>query len=153
MGAMSTFTESEIEYLNSQPLGRIATVGADGRPHVMPVGVFYDPQFEAIVIGGAGDMAASKKFRDARRRHEVAVVVDDLASIEPWLPRGIEIRGHAETHTAGGAEVGERLGASFPFQPAWIRIRPRRVLSWGIEGDAFDMFARDVGQPAPGPSA
>jgi pyridoxamine 5'-phosphate oxidase family protein len=89
---MSTFTD-EIEYLNSQPLGRIATVGADGRPHVMPVGVFYDLDLEAIVIGGAGDMAASKKFRDARRRREVAVVVDDLASIAPWLPRGIEIRG------------------------------------------------------------
>jgi pyridoxamine 5'-phosphate oxidase family protein len=145
---MSTFTENEIEYLNSQPLGRIATIGADGSPHVMPVGVFYDPEVEALVIGGAGDMASSKKFRDARRRRGVAVVVDDLASIEPWLPRGIEIRGHAETHTTGGAEVGERLGASFPFQPAWIRIWPQRVLSWGIEGDAFDMVARDVGEGA-----
>jgi pyridoxamine 5'-phosphate oxidase family protein len=145
---VTAFTDAEIEYLNSQPLGRIATVGADGTPHVMPVGVFYDPDFEAVVIGGAGDMATSKKFRDAQRRPDVAVVVDDLASIDPWQPRGIEIRGYAETHTAGGAEVGERIGASFPFQPAWIRIRPRRVLSWGIEGDAFDLSARDVGPRA-----
>jgi pyridoxamine 5'-phosphate oxidase family protein len=60
---VGTFTEAEVEYLNSQPLGRIATVGSDGSPHVMPVGVFYDPEAEAIVIGGAGDMVRSKKCR------------------------------------------------------------------------------------------
>jgi pyridoxamine 5'-phosphate oxidase family protein len=141
---MSTFTDAEIEYLYSQPLGRIATVGADGRPHVAPVGVFYDADSDAIVIGGAGDMAGTKKFRDAHRRPHVAVVVDDLASVEPWMPRGIEIRGRAETHTDGGAEAGERVGASFPFQPAWIRVWPLRVLSWGIDGDSFDLTARDV---------
>ncbi len=83
---MTAFTAAEIEYLKSQPLGRIATVGADGTPHVMPVGVFYDADFEAVVIGGTGDMAATKKFRDAQRRPDVAVVVDDLASIDPWQP-------------------------------------------------------------------
>ena len=35
---MSAFTDAEIEYLNSQELGRIATAGADGMPHVIPVG-------------------------------------------------------------------------------------------------------------------
>ena len=35
---MSSFTEAEIEYLGGQPLGRLATVGADGRPQVKPVG-------------------------------------------------------------------------------------------------------------------
>jgi len=141
---MSTFTDAEVEYLNSQPLGRFATVGPDSRPHVMPVGVFYDPETQAIVIGSAADMAASKKYRDAQRRPDVAVVVDDLAAVDPWTPRGIEIRGRAETHTDGGEEVGKRLGAGFPFDRAWIRIRPRRILAWGIDGGSFELSARDV---------
>jgi pyridoxamine 5'-phosphate oxidase family protein len=59
---MSTFTDTEITYLSSQPLGRIATVGPDGRPHVTPVGVFHDPETQSVVVGSAGDMPASKKL-------------------------------------------------------------------------------------------
>lgn len=141
---MSTFTDAEVEYLNSQPLGRIATVGPDGRPHVTPVGVFYDPEAEAVVIGSPADMLASKKFRDARRHSDVAVVIDDLAVVDPWTPRGIEIRGRGEPHLEGGEEVGKRLGAGFPFHPAWIRIRPQRILAWGIDTGSFELTARDV---------
>ncbi len=32
------FTEEEVAYLKSQPLARIATVGADDQPDVAPVG-------------------------------------------------------------------------------------------------------------------
>jgi pyridoxamine 5'-phosphate oxidase family protein len=138
-----SFTEAEIEYLNGQLLGRLATVGADGMPHVTPVGVFYDPESEAVVIGGE-DLAASKKFRDAQQHPEVAVVVDDLASTDPWTPRGIEVRGRAETHTEGGRAVGVRVGAPFLFERAWIRIRPRRILAWGIDTDSFALSVRDV---------
>jgi pyridoxamine 5'-phosphate oxidase family protein len=112
------FTDAEIAYITSQPLGRLATVGPDGRPHVMPVGVFYDPEAEAVV--------------------------DNLAAVDPWTPRGIEIRGDAETHTTGGEEAGRRVSASFPFSPAWIRIRPRRILAWGIDTGSFELTARDV---------
>jgi pyridoxamine 5'-phosphate oxidase family protein len=138
------FSDAEIEYLSSQPLGRLATVDAAGRPHVVPVGFFLDRDANAIVIGGAMDMAASKKFRDAARRPDVALVVDDLASVDPWTPRGVEIRGRAETHTSGGEEVGRRLGAPFRFHPSYIRIRPRRVLAWGIEPEPASVTARDV---------
>jgi pyridoxamine 5'-phosphate oxidase family protein len=137
------FTDAEVEYLISQPLGRLATVGRDGRPHVMPVGVFWDPETRSVVIGGH-NLAASRKFRDARQRPDVALVVDDLAATDPWTPRGIEIRGQAETNTSGGEAVGRRAGASFTFEPAWIRIRPRRILAWGIDGGSFEVTARDV---------
>ena len=109
----------------------------------MPVGVFYDPEAEAIVVGAAGDMVRSKNFRDARDRPEVAIVVDDLASVEPWRPRG-----RAETHSEGGEAVGERVGASFPFQPAWIHVFPRRIPTWEIDGDSYELTARDVASPA-----
>lgn len=136
---MGTFTNAEIEYLNKGLLGRLATVGADGRPHVVPLGVWYDPETETIVIGGyAGtNMAESKKFRDAQRNPEVAVVVDNADGF-------IEIRGRAETHTEGGEEIGEQLGAHIPFDPAWIRIRPRRILTMGIGTDTEELTARDV---------
>jgi len=141
---MSTFTTSEIEYLNSQALGRLATVGKDGKPHVMPVGVFLDPESETIVIGSAAPMIKSKKFRDARSNPDVAVVIDDLASVDPWAPRGLEVRGVAEAHLTGGVEVGQRLGANFPFNEVYLRIQPRRVVAWGIDTGSYAAAARDV---------
>lgn len=147
---MSVFTDAEIAYIRRGPLqgllGRLATVGPDGRPHVVPLGVIYDPDNDAVAIGGhAGtNMAASKKFRDARRHPDVAVVIDDVASTDPWTPRGIEIRGRAETFTEGGEEVGKRLDPGYPWDPAWMLIRPRRILAWGIETGSFELRARNV---------
>ena len=34
---MSVFTEAERDYLSGARLGRLATVGPDGQPHVVPV--------------------------------------------------------------------------------------------------------------------
>ncbi len=141
---MSTFTEAEIEFLNSQRLGRLATVGTDGMPHVAPVAVFYHPEEEALVIGanaefGADVMAKSKKFRDAQRQPQVAVVLDAPA------PQVLEVRGYAETHLEGGAEVGQRIGASFRFGEPYILIRPRRVVTMGLSGGQYGSSARNVG--------
>jgi len=140
---MSAFTEAEIEFVNSQRLGRLATVGADGMPHVVPVAVFYDPDADALVIGadagfGEAVMTASKKFRDAQRRPKAAVVIDDPG------PRILEVRGQAETRPDGGEEAGRRVGAPFSFVPAWISIRPRRIVAVGIDGGGFRPSARDV---------
>ncbi|MFD1051630.1 pyridoxamine 5'-phosphate oxidase family protein, partial [Kibdelosporangium lantanae] len=116
------------------------------RPHVVPVGVFYDPEAGTVVIGGAAgtNMTSSKKFRDARKNPDVAFIVDDLASVNPWSPRAIEIRGRAETHLTGGEEVGKRIGAMMPFDPAWIAIHPTRILTLGIDSDSFVLSARDI---------
>jgi pyridoxamine 5'-phosphate oxidase family protein len=40
---MSVFTTNEIEYLGSGLLGRLATVGQDGIPHIAPVGMISQP--------------------------------------------------------------------------------------------------------------
>ncbi|MBB5788623.1 PPOX class F420-dependent oxidoreductase [Jiangella mangrovi] len=140
------FTEAELAYLASQSLARLATVGPDGAPHIAPVGVFYDPEADAVVVAGhAGtNFGASRKFHDARAHPEVAYVVDDLAGVDPWEPRGIEIRGTAETFAAGGEELGARITGVMPFDTAWIRIRARRVLAWGIDTGSFDLRARTV---------
>lgn len=115
---MSRFTEGELAYLESRPgFGRIATVGADGTPHVVPVGWSYNPDLDVLDVGGR-DLVPTKKFRDARRTGRVAIVIDDLASRTPWRPRGVEIRGRAETLTSP--------------RPL-IRIHPERIVSWGLD--------------------
>ena len=60
---MSVFRDAEIEYLGSQRLGRLATVGRDGMPHVVPVAFRYNSETDTIDIGGH-DFAKRKKFRD-----------------------------------------------------------------------------------------
>lgn len=124
----SAFTDAERRYLSEFRLGRIATVGRDGTPHVAPVRWRHDPEQDVIEIGGR-DFARSKKYRDAKRSGRAAIVIDDLASVDPWRPRGIEIR--------GGTEVVD--------DPPRIRIRPQRIVSWGLDNDDFfERHARTV---------
>jgi pyridoxamine 5'-phosphate oxidase family protein len=116
---MSVFTEVEIRYLTGgQQLGRIATVGADGTPHVVPVAWIYNAARETIDVGGH-QLEGSKKFRDVARSGRAAIVIDDLASVDPWVPRAIEVRGRAEA-----------IALPTPL----IRIHPERIISWGLDG-------------------
>jgi pyridoxamine 5'-phosphate oxidase family protein len=126
---LSAFTPEEIAYLGSQRLGRLATVGADGQPHVVPVGFRYNPDQDTIDIGGH-DFAKRKKWRDVQGNPKVAFVVDDIVSLQPWTVRGIEIRGEAEVLQSGGKTV-----VPF-FDDELFRIKPRRIYTWGlVEGD------------------
>ena len=125
---MSVFTDEEIEYLKSQLLGRLATVGPDGQPHVVAVSFCYNAQLDTIDIGGH-EFARRKKYRDVQRNPRVALIVDDMVSVNPWRPQGIEVRGEAEVLSSGG----EALGPG--FAPEMFRIRPQRIVSWGIMGN------------------
>jgi pyridoxamine 5'-phosphate oxidase family protein len=116
---MSAFTDAELAYLTKGRLGRLATVGADGTPHVVPVGLSYDRELDAIDVRGRA-LEGTKKYRDVLRTGRAAIVVDDLASTDPWRPRGVEIRGRAEA-----------IGGPRPV----IRIHPERIVSWGIDSD------------------
>ena len=130
---MSTFTSAELEYLTGERrLARLATVGRGGTPHVVPVGMWaYNPERESI-DGGGHDFVRTKKYRDVERTGRAAIVIDDLASTEPWRPRGIEIRGHAEA-----------IAEPRPL----IRIHPERIVSWGIESEAVGArHSRSVAQ-------
>jgi pyridoxamine 5'-phosphate oxidase family protein len=118
---MSAFSDSELAYLlGGRRLGRLATVGADGTPHVVPVGWSFNREHDSIDIGGH-DMERTKKYRDVARARRAAIVVDDLASTDPWRPRGLEVRGRAEA-----------LAGARPL----IRIHPDRIVSWGLEREA-----------------
>jgi len=132
---MSVFTPAELAYLGSQRLGRIATVGPSGQPHAVPVGFRYNAAEDTIDIGGH-NFAKSKKLRDAERNPRVAFVVDDLASISPWRPRGIEVRGRAEVLASGGEAFGRG------YDPQIVRIRPRHIASWGLEAERRSVTVR-----------
>lgn len=123
------FTELELAYLNSQRLGRLATVQRNGQPQASPVGFAWNPALSVIDIGGYR-MAVTQKFRNLASNPKVALVIDDLVSPDPWTVRCLEIRGEAEA-------LGE------PDQPAVhlgdgaiVRIHPRKIISWGIDPDA-----------------
>jgi pyridoxamine 5'-phosphate oxidase family protein len=114
--AASAFTAEELAYMSSERrLARIATVGADGTPHVVPVGWSYNSALDTIDVGGR-DLAATKKYRDVTRSSRAAIVIDEV--LPPWRPRGIEVRGRAEAISGD--------------QPL-IRIHPDRIVSWGLE--------------------
>jgi pyridoxamine 5'-phosphate oxidase family protein len=133
---MSAFTPAEIAYLENQRLGRLATLGATGAPHVVPVAFRYNPELGTIDIGGHG-IGKSKKFSDIGRDGRIAFVVDDVR-LQPWRARGIELRGRAEALPTGGKTVNPG------FDDELIRLRPARIVSWGIEGDAFHANSRLV---------
>jgi pyridoxamine 5'-phosphate oxidase family protein len=113
----SAFTEEELQYLTGgRQLGRLATVGADGTPHVVPVGWIYNAARDTLDVTGI-ELEQTKKFRDVARTGRAAIVVDDLESIDPWRPRAVEVRGRAEA-----------IALPTPL----IRIHPERIISWGL---------------------
>jgi len=127
----AVFTAAELAYLRAgRKLARIATVGADGTPHVTPVGWRLDAQEAVIEVGGI-DLTVTKKFRDVARNRKAALVIDQV--LPPWRPRGIEIRGIADA-----VEQPEAV----------IRIHPRRIISWGLSDSGQERSARSVSREA-----
>lgn len=130
---MSRFTPVEIEYLQSQRLGRLATLGANGDLHVVPVSFRYNPTEDSIDIGGH-NIVPTKKYRDALRYGRAAFVIDDVQP--PWKPRMLEVRGTVRAFSEGGKEIMK------DFSPEILRITPTHIVSFGLNSD--------VVQPAQG---
>jgi pyridoxamine 5'-phosphate oxidase family protein len=80
----------EFHYLTSQRLGRIATVGPDGQPHVVPASFRCNAGHDAIDVGGLR-MNQTTKLRDAQRTAPASIVIDDV--LPPWQPRMIKCAG------------------------------------------------------------
>lgn len=121
---MQPFTNEELAYLRAQRLARIATSSASGQPDVAPVGFGVDD--DAIVSGGL-DITKTVRYQNLLENPRAAVVIDDLASMDPWTPRGVKVRGAA---TIESHEDGLR-----------IRIVPDVIWSWGINEGREKRFA------------
>ena len=109
---MSAFTEAELAYLTSQHLMRFATASSSGKPDVAPVTFGLDG--DDIVTGGF-DITRTVRFRNVAANPRATVVIDDLASVDPWTPRGVKVIGSVRV------EDGPRF-----------RITPQVIISWGI---------------------
>jgi pyridoxamine 5'-phosphate oxidase family protein len=109
------FTEREAVFLCRSDMARVATVSADGQPHVVPVAFEFDGHY--LYFSGR-ELARSLKFRHLVKNNKVAIVVDDVVSISPWYARGIEIRGVAELLKEDGRP--------------YVRITPLAKASWGL---------------------
>lgn len=123
---MYRFTAEEIAYLQSQRLGRMATVNEKGDLHVVPVGFRYNPEHDTIDIGGH-NIVASRKYREAIRHGRIAFVVDDV--LPPWKPRFVEVRGTVQAFSEGGKAINEH------FVPDMLRLTPTYIVSIGINDD------------------
>jgi len=85
-----------------------------------------------------GDLGNTRKFRNVAASGQVAFVVDDIASVDPWIVRCLEVRGTAEA-------LRDQTPLSSYMSPEIIRIHPRRIISWGMGQDGSESFSRNVG--------
>ena len=122
---MSAFTDAERSYLVSQRVARIGTASPTGRPDV--AAVRFQLNGDAIDMGGRVN-PATYKWKNIVRNGRASVTIDDIASDDPWVVRGIKIYGRAETV--------EREGTT-----GSILVRPEIIWSWNINEGAETYFA------------
>ena len=98
------FSPSELEFLRSQRIARLATVGPSGWPHVVPV-------MYAIGEGGAFEFDVDGvKLRNLRGEPRAAMVVDAMGP-----KRGVAFQGRAEL-----------------IGPERARLTAVKKFSWGL---------------------
>jgi len=114
-GEVVTFTDEEVAFLTQSRLARVATASSDGQPHVVPV--VYE--FDGIAFYFTGwNLEKSLKFQNLVQNKKVAMVIDDIVTVSPWRPRGLEVRGVAELGSEGGR--------------VYVKVCPLVKRSWGF---------------------
>ena len=140
-GRSIAMTDQEVaDFLAEQRTCRVATVGSDGTPHVMPMWFVWHDRSVWL-----SSIVKSQRWADLTRDPHVAVVVD--AGTEFHELRGVEVRGTIDqvgdvprtaSHRPELVEP-ERLMAckyanSAEYRPdgrhAWLRVRPTKLVSW-----------------------
>ena len=79
------------------------------------------------------NLAKSTKFKNVQNNSKVAIIIDDLKTIDPWDPRGVRIYGTADIVTRQGGYMDETGHSNHEY----IRITPYKKWSWGIEAPVF----------------
>jgi len=121
---MAVFTEPELAFLAEQRLARLATASPEGQPDVSAVGFEVDGD---TVVSGGFDITKTVRYRHLSANPRATIVIDDLASVEPWRPRGDKVRGDVTFEQHDGKPQ--------------IRIRTLVVWSWGLNPGAPKHFA------------
>lgn len=117
------FSEPIKAYLKTQRLARIATVSKKNQPNVAPVAFEFDDTYFWIGSHSQDIFLRSNKYLNVKKGNTlVCIVIDDLESVTPWKPRGVQIN--------GVAEVTEHIGMF--GNGLYLKITPKSVHSWGI---------------------
>ncbi|HEX5969349.1 MAG TPA: pyridoxamine 5'-phosphate oxidase family protein [Intrasporangium sp.] len=117
---MAAPTPEQLAFLTDPPplaLGRIATVDAQGMPHVVPTGWSWDVAAGELVLDGY-DVLGTRRVRHVRATRVAAVAIDGVDTSQGWAPWAVIIR--------GDARVDEKAAA--------IRVTPTEITSWGLDG-------------------
>jgi pyridoxamine 5'-phosphate oxidase family protein len=118
------FSEAETNYLKTQRLARIATASPRGTPEVSPVAFEFDGKYFWIGSHSQDIFLRTRRYKNITGGNgRVSIVVDDLASVTPWRPRGIKVSGFAELMEHDGIFGNGK----------YFRITPKVTVSWGIE--------------------
>lgn len=147
-------TAAEAAFLRAGRVARLATVGADGTPHLVPVcydAVFADGALTALHIAldekpkqvGPGEL---KRVRNLLANPAVSLLVDRYED-EDWNRLAfLRVDGAAELLAPGEAGHGTAIaalrakyaqyGAMALEERPVIRIVPRAVRSWGTLGES-----------------
>ncbi|MCW2830218.1 MAG: pyridoxamine 5-phosphate oxidase-related FMN-binding [Aeromicrobium sp.] len=128
-------------FLTDERTCRVASITADGSPHVTPLWFVWDG--EALWLNS---IVRSQRWTDLQRDPRVAIVVD--AGIEYHELRGVEIRGVVESVgetprpadpasdprlEAAEARFGEKyMGGTMvnDGKHGWLRVTPEKIVSW-----------------------
>ena len=135
-------TPAEVDaFLAAERTCRVATAGADGRPHVAPLWFVWDGA--ALWLSS---LVRSQRWTDLSRDPRVAVVVDTGEQYD--VLRGVEITGTATPvgpvpreptgpvpELAGPERLFARKYAGIDeFTPdgrhGWLRVTPEKIVSW-----------------------
>jgi pyridoxamine 5'-phosphate oxidase family protein len=120
---MGVFTDAEVAYLTSQRMARIATASAAAQPDVAAVTFGLDG--DDIVTGGY-DITKTVRYGNLLKNPRAVIVIDDLATVDPWSPRGVKVRGTTTIEESRGT--------------LRIRIKPEVIWTWGLGTEGEKRF-------------
>ncbi len=132
-----------VAFVKKQPVGRLATADAQGRPHVVPVCFVYENgAFYSAIDEKPKRTTRLRRLRNIAENPQVALVIDVYQ--EDWSQLAwVMIQGRAIIHERGQdhAEVLAALRQKYPAYRAMalesrslIEIVPEHVTNWGVFG-------------------
>jgi hypothetical protein len=138
--AISMTIEERDAYLRTERVCRVASVGADGTPHVTPLWFVWDGKYFWL-----NSIVKSQRWVDLQRNPKVAVVID--GGREFFELHGVEIEGtvnvvgevpRSEIYNEELApielEFARKYANSEIFhvdgRHGWLRVEPNKITSW-----------------------
>ncbi len=145
---MGSWTAEARQFLEARRVGHLATAGADGAPHVIPVCYALDDEALYFVADEKPKRRPARellRLRNLRANPRAALVVDDYD--EDWTRLAyVLVRGPARVVEEAAAHAGAlrllrarypqygRMALDDPAAHPVVRIQPARIVVWRAAG-------------------